>query len=51
MPGTTGRVSTAIKAKISSLLNRAEKPAETLDYAYERQLGTCRTSSRGSRAW
>ncbi len=38
MPGLTGRVSTLVKAKISSLLNRAEEPAETLDYAYERQL-------------
>jgi phage shock protein A len=33
-----GRLSTLIKAKISKLLDRAENPGETLDYAYERQL-------------
>jgi phage shock protein A len=38
MPGLTGRTTTLIKAKITRLLNRAENPAETLDYAYERQL-------------
>jgi phage shock protein A len=32
-----GRLSTLIKAKISKLLDRAENPGETLDYAYERQ--------------
>jgi phage shock protein A len=38
MPGTTGRISTLTKAKISKLLDRAENPAETIDYAYQRQL-------------
>jgi phage shock protein A len=38
MPGLTGRIATTIKAKISKLLDRAEDPAETLYYAYERQL-------------
>ena len=38
MPGLTGRAMTILKAKISSLLNRAENPAETLDYSYEEQL-------------
>ena len=38
MPGLMGRISTFLKAKISRLLDRAEDPAETLDYAYERQL-------------
>jgi phage shock protein A len=38
MPGTTGRISTLTKAKISALLDRLENPAETIDYAYERQL-------------
>ncbi len=33
-----GRLSTLIKAKISRLLDRAEDPGETLDYAYEKQL-------------
>jgi phage shock protein A len=33
-----GRLSTLIKAKISKLLDRAENPGETLDYAYEKQL-------------
>jgi len=47
MPGLTGRISTFIKAKISSLLNRAEDPAETLDYAYERQLEDLQNVKRG----
>ena len=37
MPGLSGRISTLTKAKISHMLDRAEDPAETLDYAYERQ--------------
>jgi len=35
MPGLGGRIETLTKAKISHLLDRAEDPAETLDYAYE----------------
>ena len=38
MPGLGGRIETLTKAKISHLLDRAEDPAETLDYAYERQI-------------
>ncbi len=38
MPGLSGRISTAFKAKISHLLDRAEDPAETLDYSYEKQV-------------
>ena len=38
MPGLTGRISTLFKAKVSKQLDKAENPAETLDYAYERQL-------------
>ena len=38
MPGLSGRMSTVVKAKISHLLDRAEDPAETLDYSYEKQL-------------
>jgi phage shock protein A len=38
MPGLGGRIETLTKAKISRLLDRAEDPAETLDYAYEQQI-------------
>src|ERR1700683_3533632 len=38
MPGLSGRFSTLVKAKVSSVLDRAEDPAETLDYSYEKQL-------------
>src|SRR5437867_2523319 len=37
MPGLMGRASTIVKAKMSKLLDRAEDPGETLDYAYEAQ--------------
>src|SRR5215208_6389646 len=37
MPGLAGRMSTTIKAKISKMLDRAEDPAETLDYGYRKQ--------------
>ncbi|HZE04975.1 MAG TPA: PspA/IM30 family protein [Solirubrobacteraceae bacterium] len=47
MPGLWGRFSTVVKAKISKLLNRAENPAETLDYAYERQLEDLQNVKRG----
>ena len=43
MPGLSGRMSTVIKAKVSHLLDRAEDPAETPDYSYERSsLSSCR---------
>lgn len=32
MPGVAGRFSILIKAKVSKLLDRAEDPAETLDF-------------------
>jgi len=38
MPGLAGRISTLTKAKVSHLLDNAEDPAETLDYAYNQQL-------------
>jgi phage shock protein A len=38
---------TIIKAKISALLNRAENPAETLDYSYEEQLRQLQNVRRG----
>jgi phage shock protein A len=47
MPGLAGRISTLTKAKISHLLDHAEDPAETLDYAYERQLGDLQNVKKG----
>jgi phage shock protein A len=38
MAGLGGRIETLTKAKISHLLDRAEKPDETLDYAYNQQM-------------
>ena len=38
---------TMIKAKYSSLLNRAENPSETLDYSYEEQLRQLQNVRRG----
>ena len=35
MPGLGGRFSVVVKAKVSRLLDRAEDPAETLDFSYE----------------
>jgi phage shock protein A len=47
MPGLMGRMITVIKAKISKLLDRAEDPAETLDYAYQRQVEQLQNVKRG----
>src|SRR2546423_14288730 len=47
MAGLMGRTMTIIKAKYSKLLNRAEKPSETLDYSYERQLELLQNVKRG----
>src|SRR5947209_20242710 len=47
MPGLTGRAMTILKAKYSTLLNRAENPAETLDYSYEEQLRQLQNVRRG----
>jgi phage shock protein A len=47
MPGLSGRMSTVIKAKISHVLDRAEDPAETLDYSYEKQLEQLQNVKRG----
>jgi hypothetical protein len=47
MPGLAGRISTLTKAKISHMLERAEDPGETLDYAYERQLEDLQNVKRG----
>ena len=47
MPGLMGRASTIVKAKMSKLLDRAEDPAETLDYSYEKQLELLQNVKRG----
>jgi phage shock protein A len=47
MPGLMQRASTVIKAKFSKLLDRAEDPAETLDYSYEQQLVLLQNVKRG----
>jgi phage shock protein A len=47
MPGLSGRISTLTKAKISHLLDHAEDPAETLDYAYERQMEDLQNVKQG----
>ena len=47
MPGLSGRMSTVVKAKVSSLLDRAEDPAETLDYSYEKQLEQLQSVKQG----
>ena len=43
MPGLSGRMSTVIKAKISKMLDRAEDPAETLEYSYQKRSSCSRT--------
>jgi phage shock protein A len=47
MAGLMQRTMTIIKAKYSKLLNRAEKPSETLDYSYEKQLELLQNVKRG----
>jgi phage shock protein A len=47
MAGLMSRASTVVKAKFSKLLDRAENPAETLDYSYERQLELLQNVKRG----
>src|SRR4051794_31722013 len=47
MAGLTGRMSTVIKAKVSKLLDRAEDPAETLDYSYQRQVEQLQNVKKG----
>jgi phage shock protein A len=47
MAGLMQRASMVVKAKISKLLDRAEKPEETLDYSYERQLELLQNVKRG----
>jgi len=47
MPGLTGRMSTVVKAKISKVLDRAEDPAETLEYSYQKQLEQLQNVKKG----
>ena len=47
MPGLAGRMSTVIKAKISKMLDRAEDPAETLDYGYQKQVELLQNVKKG----
>jgi phage shock protein A len=47
MPGTSGRITTVIKAKINKLLDKAEDPAETLDYSYTKQLESLQGVKKG----
>jgi phage shock protein A len=47
MPGLAGRMSTVVKAKISKLLDRAEDPAETLEYSYQKQIEQLQNVKKG----
>src|SRR3982074_1795698 len=47
MAGLTGRMSTVVKAKVSKLLDRAEDPAETLDYSYQKQVEQLQNGKKG----
>jgi len=47
MAGLGGRMSTVIKAKVSKMLDRAEDPAETLDYGYQKQLELLQNVKKG----
>src|SRR5205085_1363492 len=43
----TGRMSTVVKAKISKMLDRAEDPAETLEYSYQKQIELLQNVKKG----
>jgi phage shock protein A len=47
MPGLAGRMSTVVKAKISKMLDKAEDPAETLEYSYQKQLELLQNVKKG----
>ncbi|MBA3301076.1 MAG: PspA/IM30 family protein, partial [Thermoleophilaceae bacterium] len=40
-------MSTVVKARISKMLDRAEDPAETLDYGYQKQLELLQNVKKG----
>lgn len=45
--GILSRMSTVVKSKMNRILDNAENPNETLDYAYEQQMETLRDVKRG----
>jgi phage shock protein A len=45
--GILSRMSTVVKSKMNRILDNAENPSETLDYAYEKQMETLRDVKRG----
>jgi phage shock protein A len=47
MAGLVSRATTVIKARISKLLDRAEDPAVTLDYSYEKQRELLQNVKKG----
>ena len=47
MAGLGGRMSTVIKSKVSKMLDRAEDPAETLDYGYQKQVELLQNVKKG----
>jgi phage shock protein A len=47
MAGMASRASLIIKSKISSMLNRAENPTQTLDYSYEQMQEQLQNVKRG----
>jgi len=47
MAGLSGRMSTVIKAKVSKMLDRAEDPAETLEYSYQKQIELLQNVKKG----
>src|SRR3954465_5721228 len=47
MPGMSGRFSTVVKSKTNKLLDKAEDPAETLDYSYQKQLENLQNVKKG----
>ena len=47
MPGLMSRTMLILKAKWNKLLDRAEDPAETLDYSYEEQRRQLQNVKRG----
>ena len=47
MAGMGGRMSTVIKAKINKMLDKAEDPAETLEYSYQKQMELLQNVKKG----
>ena len=47
MAGMSGRFSTVIKAKINRMLDKAEDPAETLEYSYQKQTELLQNVKKG----